>query len=212
MRRLLLRSVAAAGGLYALGATAQPAVKPRPEFRRLVNPQPAPADRIEVLEFFFYPCPFCNELEPLLRTWAARQPKDVLLRKVPAVARDSWAPFARLYYALDALGEADRLHAEVYRAFHVEELLLGEAPVAIAWAVKHGIDRKRFVSAYDSAEVTALVRRAEEMTVDYDLHATPTIVVDGRLLTSSGLSQGVPRLLPVVDRLIALVREERARK
>jgi thiol:disulfide interchange protein DsbA len=212
MRRLLLRAAAAACGLGAFGAAAQPADRTPVGFRRIGQPQPAPADRIEVIEFFFYPCPFCHDLEALLPKWVAQQPADVLLRKVPVVARDTWAPFARLYYALEVLGEAGRLHAAVYRAIHVDRLMLGEAQVAIAWAAAQGIDRTRFASVLDSAEVSARVRRAEEMTADYEIRATPTLVVDGRWLTSSGLAQGVARLLPVVDRLIALVREERAGK
>ena len=44
--------------------------------------QPAqPGDtpgKIEVLEFFSYGCPHCNDFNPLIHAWAAKLPNDVL--------------------------------------------------------------------------------------------------------------------------------------
>ena len=43
--------------------------------------------KIEVLEFFSYGCPHCNEFYPMISAWAAKQPKDVIDRKVREAAR-----------------------------------------------------------------------------------------------------------------------------
>jgi thiol:disulfide interchange protein DsbA len=192
-------------------AHAQTALRPGTDYRVLPAAQPAPADRIEVLEFFYYGCPFCFQLEPMLLDWLKRQPADVAFDRVPVIGRDSWAPLARLYYVLAELGAVDVLHSAAYRAVHNDGLLLGQADVATDWAVRSGLDRARFVDAWRLPKIDTLVARARRMTDDYDIQATPSIIVDGRLLTSSGLTNGVPPLLPVVDRLIVQARAERAR-
>ena len=59
-------------------------------------PNEAPAGQIEVVEFFWYSCPHCNEFEPQLEAWAAKAPKDVSLRRVPVSFRPDFEPQQRL--------------------------------------------------------------------------------------------------------------------
>lgn len=192
-------------------AAAQPA-PPRPgtDYRILPTPQPAPADRIQILEFFYYGCPFCAQLEPLLANWLKKQPADIVFDRVPVVARDGWVPMARLYYTLVELGALERMHAAAFRAVHAESVQLGQFEVARDWAGRGGLDRERFADAWRSPKVDSMVDRARVLTDDYDIQSTPSMVVDGRLLTSSGLTAGVPALLPMVDRLVAITRAGRA--
>lgn len=180
---------------------------------RLIAPQPVETgNRIEVIDFFWYGCPYCNELQPALEGWIRRKPADVALRRVPAILRDSWAPHARLYYALEQLNEVERLHLTVYYSYHVEKLHLGKPDVMVEWAVKNGIDRKRWIDAYDSPEVDAKVERAKKLSETYTVSVTPTLVVDGRYLTSG---QHVPccdvgDIVPILEDVIHLARQNRS--
>src|SRR5687768_594870 len=71
---------------------------------RLIAPQPVETgERIEVIDFFWYGCPYCNELEPALNEWIKRKPADVTVRRIPVILRDTWAPHARIYYTLELL-------------------------------------------------------------------------------------------------------------
>lgn len=179
---------------------------------RLINPQPVETgESIEVIDFFWYGCPYCNELQPALEDWIRRKPADVTVRRVPVILRDTWAPHARIYYTLEQLGELDRLHRQVYHSYHVEELHMSKPDVMEQWAVKHGIDRRRWIDAYNSPEVGARVARAAEATKRYDIQGTPSLVVDGRYLTSSSMTPTVRGVLPVVDDLVRLARERRGR-
>jgi len=180
---------------------------------RAIRQQPvADAARIEVIDFFFYACQYCNELQPALEGWRKTLPQDVHFRRVPAIRNDSWVPLARTYYALEALGEVERLHIEVYKGYHVEELHMSKPDVMADWAQRHGVDRARWLAAYNSDEVTRKIVEARRMTRDYDIQGTPSIVVDGRLLTSSGLTDSVPLVTPVADLLVKMAREQRARR
>lgn len=198
--------------LLALPAAAQQRLRLDVDYRVIPQPQPvATGNRIEVLDFFFYACPYCNELAPLLDRWASRKPDDVVFRHVPVVRHDSWVPLAKTYYTLEAMGEVERLHQAVYRSYHVEDLFMSQEKVIAEWAAKHGLDSEKFMAIYRSDEVRQKVEVARKMTRDYDIQGTPSIVVDGRYLTSSSMTPGVPQVIPVIDGLVRLARQRRER-
>lgn len=200
--------------LSPLAAAAQETPRARVNHEyRVINPQAVETgDNIEVVEFFWYGCPYCHELQSPLAEWLNRKPADVTLRRVPALLGDDRAPHARIYYALEALGELDRLHQQVYLSYHLQRLAMSKPEVMAQWAVRHGIDRQRWLTAYNSSEVTQKIRRAQELTRAYDVQGTPSMAVDGRHLTSSGTAGGVRGVMPVVDDLIHIARQQRAGK
>jgi thiol:disulfide interchange protein DsbA len=179
---------------------------------RLIAPQPVETgDRIEVIDFFWYGCPACNALQPELEAWIRRKPLDVALRRIPAIFRDSWAPHVRVYYTLERLGEVERLHLKVYDSYHIEELHMSSPDVMEQWAVRNGIDRKRWLDAYHSPEVDAQVERAKALTTAYAIRGTPSLVVDGRYLVTWDLAQRDARVMTaVLEDLVRLARQNRA--
>ena len=177
---------------------------------RLIDPQPVETgDRIEVIDFFWYGCPFCNALQPALEAWRKRKPADVFLRRIPAILNDSWKPHARIYYTLERLNEVSRLHLQVYYGYHVERLHMSKPDVMADWAARHGIDRQRWLDAYYSREVDEKVERAKRLTKAYSVAGTPTLVVDGRYLTSGELAPSLQGMIPVLEDLIRLARRHR---
>ena len=182
------------------------------EYRVLAAPQPVETGaNIEVIDFFWYGCPYCNELQPALFDWIEKKPADVTVRHMPVILKDTWAPHARIFYTLELLGEVDRLHRAVYHGYHVEELYMSKADVMEQWAIKHGIDRRRWLDAYFSPEVDAKIARAAQATKRYDIQGTPSIVVDGRYLTSSSMTPSVRGVIPVLDDLVKLARQNRSK-
>ena len=179
---------------------------------RLIPVQPVgTGQRIEVIDFFWYGCPYCNDLQPTLEEWLKRKPDDVALRRVPAILRDSWAPHARIYYALELLGEVERLHLKVYEGYHVEQLHMSKPEVMEQWAAKHGIERQRWLDAYFSPETDARIARAFQATKRYDVQGTPSLVVDGRYLTSSSMTATVRGVVTVLEDLVRLARQGRSK-
>lgn len=123
------------------------------------------------------------------------------------VLKDTWAPHARIYYTLEALGEVERLHQQVYHGYHVDKLYMSKPEVMADWAVKNGIDHQKWLDAYSSPEVDRKVLRAKELTRLYNVQGTPSLVVDGRYLTSSNMVETVPGIIPVLNDLIRLARQ-----
>ena len=215
-RRLILFGAQALPVLaMAAAARGQDAARPRQniEYRLIEPPQPVTTgDRIEVIDFFWYGCPFCNELLPALEEWIARKPRDVAVRRIPALLRETWLTQARIFYALELLNEVERLHQKVFHSYHVEKLHLWEHDVIEQWAIKNGIDRRRWVDAYFSPEIDARLFRARRATQVYTVEGTPSLAVDGRYITSGSMAPSLKGMLPVLDELIQLARQRRTGK
>lgn len=168
--------------------------------------------QIEVLEFFWYRCPHCFDLEPTLDAWAKKLPKEVVLKRVPGILNPGWAPLARAFYALEAIGMQEKLHADVFHAIHAQGMDLNPPDTFLDWAVTKGVDRKKLADAYNSFAVNAKVMRAQQMTRDYKLNGVPALVVNGKYLTSAYLTGSEPDLFRTLDELIAMERKAGSRK
>jgi thiol:disulfide interchange protein DsbA len=151
-------------------------------------------------------------MRPMLESWRKQLPQDVVFRRVPAVRRDSWAPLARTFYTLEALGEVERLHEEVYKGYHDQELSMSRAEVMADWAQRHGVDHSRWLAVYESDAVTRKVEQARKLTEAYDIQGTPSLVVDGRYLASGGMTDDVKLVVPVAEALVQRVREQKTRR
>ncbi|WP_126447446.1 thiol:disulfide interchange protein DsbA/DsbL [Sulfuricystis multivorans] len=197
----------------AIGALAlQPALAADPvegrNYHRLQMPQPTEANgKVEVIEFFWYGCPHCAKLEPLLEAWVKRLPADVSFRKVPAILSDRWAPGARLYYTLEAMNLLDKLGGAVFDAMVNQHIDLGNESILLDWVAKQGIDRKAFADTYKSFSVEARVRKAAEMTQEYGFSGVPALVIGGKYSPGPEL-QSYEHMLQVADFLIARNRAE----
>lgn len=188
------------------------------DYRTINPPQPvASGAKVEVIEFFWYGCPHCNNLQGPLHAWLKRKPEDVEFRRVPAVFQDSWVPLTKAYYTLEALGLVDKLHLEVFHAIHTQKVRLQDPKVLFDWVAKHGVDRQKFMETYNSFAVESRTRRSIEMTRNYDIPGTPALVVDGRYLTAPSMtlnpdnSINYERYFRVLDEVIALARRTRAK-
>jgi thiol:disulfide interchange protein DsbA len=206
---VLLACISAANVFSAQPGTTVAVLAAGQTYREIPQQPIATPGRIEVIDFFFYACPYCNELRPMLEKWRKALPTDVAFRRVPAVRRDEWVPLARTYYTLQALREDERLHEQVYINYHDDELHMSKPDVMADWAAKHGIDRQKWWDTYHSSEISAKVDEARRMTRDYDIQGTPSLVIAGRYLTSSGLTDDVKMVVPVAEALIEKVRSGR---
>ena len=212
-KRRLLKLAGAALALGALPAAAQqPHARENFEYFA-IKPQAVPAgSRIEVIEFFWYGCPFCYRLQPYLDGWLKRKPADVDFRRVPAVFRPSWAQHARIFFALQTLGELERLHQTVYRSIHVDRDSLLDADSTSAWAARNGIEAARWLAAYNAPEVERAVEQSPAVTRGYEIKGTPSLVVDGRHVTSTSMAESFSGVIGILDDLIRVARERRAEK
>lgn len=182
------------------------------EYGLVAQPQPTDAKKIEVMEVFSYACPHCFNLEPTIAQWSKKLPRDVAFTRLHAVSNPAWVSLGKLYYALESLGELERLHADAFNAFHIKDVRLGDEKTATEWVAKQGVDAKKFGDAYNSFGVQSKVARSKQLTTAYGINGVPTIVVAGKYQTSAQMAGGHDNTLKVTEYLIDLVRHERAGK
>jgi thiol:disulfide interchange protein DsbA len=179
-------------------------------YRRIANPQPVETGRkIEVLEFFSYGCPHCAELEPHLDAWLAKAPADVAYRRIPVMFQQRWVPLAKIYYTLDALGVESKLSPDVFKAIHGSGTSLWDTGKFYDWAATKGLDRKKVEEVFTSFAVDGKMKRALQLAQQYNIQGVPTIIVDGKFVTSSS-DVGTHAQLPgAIDELVNKARAER---
>lgn len=166
--------------------------------------------KIEVVEFFWYGCIHCYNLEPVLDKWLKTLPSDVQFRRVPTIFNEQWAHDAAIFYTFEALGVLDRLHRPFFDAIHRDKLRTKDWRALSEWLQKNAVEPKKFEETMKSFGVQSRTRRAAQMTVGYKIQGTPAMAVHGRYTVST--EGGFPAMLATVDHLIEQTRKEDPRK
>ena len=196
-------------GLAPRATLAQP--QPGANFSELIPPQPVESKgKVEVLEFFWYGCPHCYTLEPLLEEWVKRLPADAAFRRLPAVLSQNWVPHAQVYYAFEALGLTGKLHRPFFDAVHRERLQVSNQQAFEEWLRRNGVETKKFNDAARSFGVQSLVKRAARVTAAYRIDGVPALAVHGRYTVSAGQAPSREAMLEIADYLIGVSRKSLA--
>ncbi|MES2297390.1 MAG: thiol:disulfide interchange protein DsbA/DsbL [Pseudomonadota bacterium] len=188
--------ILAAAALIAGSAFATPAdPKSGAEYQTLGTPQTTQAagKSIEVIEFFMYHCPACNAFEPALLDWVKKQGANITFRRIHIPHLEQNDPEAHLFLTLDAMQIENAMHAKVLHTWHVEHRRLKDDADNLDWAIKNGLDKDKFLAAYNSFGVMAKLRGLNRMTGNYQVDSTPTLVVDGRYLTNPSMVEEANR-------------------
>ena len=191
-------SLAVDGTDYKLLTPVQPTVDPK---------------KIVVTEFFSYQCSHCYVFYPVVTSWAAKLPKDVLFERVPiSLGRTAWQPVAQAFYALQVMNKVDQLDSLIFSAIHTQKTLMYDEQSVTKFVSQHGVNAAEFTTAYNSFGVKSSMLAAEQKMKSYKVQGTPTLVVDGKYIVNGEGTKGYEELLQRADRVIALARAERARK
>jgi len=193
--------------IFATSATAdQP-------YKRIQPPQPTQAvDKIEVVEVFWYACPHCYEFEPYLEKWLENKPEDVEFRRMPGIFRKSWIPHAHAFFTAEKLGVLDKIHRPLLEAIHDKKQRLFDEKSLKAFFMKNGVDGDAFTQTYHSNEIETKVKQAFVMGQRYGVSGVPSIVINGKYLTSGALAGSLQNVLAVIDSLVERERTEATRQ
>lgn len=180
------------------------------DYLELPTPMPvAVAGKIEVIEFFGYWCPHCNELEPKLEPWVKALPASVNFRRIPVAWQDGHIPYQKLFYALEAMGASIDIHQRVFKAVHEQHLPLGSEAALATFATAIGVDRVKLAEAMKGFSVSSKLGTANQQAKSYQIEGVPTLVVNGRYATSPEMAKGDVQALRVVDALIQRTKLQR---
>lgn len=180
-------------------------------YMRLVPTQPTVggADKVEVAEVFWYGCNHCFDFEPIINRWAAEKPASSRFVRIPAM----WNPLVKLhgqlYYTEEVLANngklADReaFRAAVFNEYHRRNNRLTSESSIQALFERFGVNEEDFQKTWNSFEVAQKMRVAEDLGRRYGITGVPAIVVNGKYRTGAAEAGSYPRLLEVINELVA---------
>lgn len=197
-----------AGAASVVSARAQTPPVEGKEFVKVSPPVPvAGSGKVEVVEFFWYGCPHCNALEPALNAWVKKLPGDVVFHRVPVGFTPAHEFHQKIYYALEAMGQVEAMHAKVFAAMHVDHKRLDKEADVAALFTANGLDGAKGVELLKSFTVLGKARQAKQLSMAYHIDGVPTLGIHGRFITSAAIAGSAERAFAVADALIAQARK-----
>jgi thiol:disulfide interchange protein DsbA len=203
---LLALSLVGYGVYLGTGLSSPSEISDSDDVREIENPHPRRVgDPITVVEFFSYTCIHCKNFDPMLEEWAAEQPDDVAFRRQPAM----WSPLqiilGQTYLTLAANNALEENHTRIFRAIHDRRRQFRTAGAIGDYVDGRGISKTDFMRTFNSPRIKTAARKAESDIREFDISATPSIVVADRYVV--GMKGGMGRALQVVDKLIVEIRQ-----
>ncbi len=167
-------------------------------------------DKVQVLEFFMYSCPHCNNMEPHIEAWLKRKPENVEFIRIPAMfKRPDILLHGKTFYALTLMGLEDELTPVLFSEIHDKDNRLSDSAQMEAFLAKQGVDIAAYRKAMKSFAVQTQSRRAEVLAGRFDIRSVPAFVIDGKYRTG-GLDPAVQ--IQAIDYLIDKVVAEKQAK
>jgi thiol:disulfide interchange protein DsbA len=174
------------------------------------QPTDASPGKVEVIEMFWYGCPHCFALDPIIESWRKNKAPYIEFVRVPVMWGEAHRAHARMFYTLQALGKLEQLHAAVFNeiqstgdSLYVPGDEQGTQRVQVQFARAHGVDPTEFLKAYSSFAVQTNLEKADELERRYKIDAVPTIVIDGKYETDVGQAGGQENLMQLINDLSA---------
>lgn len=225
MRTLRLALIAAS--LVVSTAFASPTdPKAGAEYTVLAQPQPSQTagKKVEVIEFFMYHCPHCHALEPTIEQWVKKQDGNIIFKRIHLPYQGASDPESHLFLTLQAMGLNEQYQLKIMDA--VGEYVMRKRSETIPEQVlldiatkQPGINKAKFMDTWNSFGVMTKLRRLPAIVNDYRVESVPTIVVDGKYMTSPAQVGGTVQVnseqqlfqatLQVVDALVAKVQKSK---
>ncbi|MES9844463.1 MAG: thiol:disulfide interchange protein DsbA/DsbL [Candidatus Sedimenticola sp. PURPLELP] len=200
-KRVIALSLVLISSLFALTAQAETKFEEDLHYFEVIPEQPgAEKGRVQVLEFFWYGCGHCYNLEPHLNNWLSKKPENVDFVHIPAMFnRPNVVLHAKTFYALKLMGMADKMHEKIFVAMHEAKRRLDTQGAMESFLEEHEVDVDAYRKAMKSFAVQTQARRAAILAQRFNVQGVPTLVVDGKY-TTSGLHGDV--MMEVTDYLI----------
>lgn len=172
------------------------------EYNVIPNPiATSSGEKIEVREFFWYGCGHCYSFEPDIIRWQNNMPSDANYIATPAPL-GGWEIHARLYYALAAINKIDEMHAKIFHAIHEEGNRLSNEGDIAKFLTDNNIDAELVIATMDSFAVNSQITNAYNDFKAAGLTGVPSIVVNGKYVTSPSHAGSNDRAIDVINALV----------
>lgn len=169
-----------------------------------------PSDQIEVLEFFSYTCPACEQWEGFIKNWLQRKAEDVVFVREHVIFSQASIPLARAYYLAEDLKVLPKIHDRIFEAIHKFDIdLANEELLMKLFRNAAKVDNDTFKEKYWAQETQDRIKDGLRKVRKWQISATPTFVVGGKYVITTGSADKNPRkLFQIVDYLSDKIRAD----
>lgn len=214
MRRFFMATVTVVYFIFGAIASAQTVLAlPEPQVGKdyAVLSQPVPTSdpkKIEVTEVFWYGCPHCYKLEPVVNKWAAEQDDDVHFVRLPAAQGKVWSIHGQLFLTLESLKVENKLHDYIFDAIQNKRMPLLRPEDMAKFVEGFGINPQKFLETYNSFGVHAKLEQAKKLFNLYGITGVPVLIVNGKYRVEINENVTDPEsLLRITNYLVQKERE-----
>jgi protein dithiol oxidoreductase (disulfide-forming) len=174
------------------------------KFIRLHPAQPvSTTDKVEVIEVFNYACIHCAHFQPLVDAYLKKMdPKKVEFLYLPAPFNPIFTLTTRGYYVAEQLGVQKTTHHGVFNAIFEKRMPLRTIDDLANIYQSLGVKREDFMSTAATYLIEGKLTQANKLIRDYQISATPTIIVAGKYLITDESAGGWDKAFAVVDELV----------
>jgi thiol:disulfide interchange protein DsbA len=163
--------------------------------------------KIEVAEVFWYGCPHCYNLEPLLSDWVKKLPGDVSFVRIPVMWNPTNEIHGRAYYTAEALGKVDQITLAMFKAIHVENRSMTDEKDIQQLFEQNGVSAADFNKTFRSFAVDSQLKRAKDLTTKYKVQGVPLLVINGKYTSNGPEIHSLQDMLAVTEELIQRERQ-----
>jgi thiol:disulfide interchange protein DsbA len=209
---MLKYAVMLAAALFAGGAFADEAktLVEGKDYYKIDPPVASDPNKVIVSEVFSYACPHCAHFQPYIEQLKSQLPAGVEFELVPAVFQPGWEPFARAFYTAKSMGLVDKTHQALFDAIHRDHKPIRTIEdLANLFYANYGANAASFISTATSFVVEGELAHGNELVHDYQVDATPTLIVDGKYRIVANSDKGVG-FGDMVTTTLQLVKQEEA--
>lgn len=160
------------------------------------------ANKVEVVEVFWYGCGHCYNFEPIIKGWKETIADDVDFYRSPAMWGGPMKLHAQAYYAALALKVLDKVHTPLFVTLNVERKKLNTPESIAELFADYGVDQDKTLKTLKSFGVLSQTRQADARARSYKITGTPEVVVNGKYRVSGKMAGGQQQMIAVINYLI----------
>ena len=159
-------------------------------------------DKIVIYEFFWYGCPHCFNIEPTIVKIESNLNQDTVLIKLPLALKESWVNHAKAFFSMQQMKIDNNLHSKIFEEIHINGNRLDTKSTLVDFIDSEGFDGSSFSKNFDSFGTEIRIKKANKLARQYQITSVPTIIINGKYLTSGSFVSSYEELYDVVNFLV----------
>ena len=161
-------------------------------------------EKLKVIEFFSYNCPWCAQIEPSVTSWVQKQGKAIEFSRIPVVFHKDWELSAKAYYTANLLGIESKLSPLLFKAIQNKNNTLTTNDAMINFFVKEGVEPSTARSAFENSTMVSLkIKEGMSLMAHYQIAGVPAFIINDQFKTDVQMAGSEERLIKILDYLVA---------